>query len=232
MLYKKVMEDLKSRINSSEFSVGDVLPTEKSLMEHYSYSRITIRRAIDELVSIGLLEKKQGFGTVIVDKQMTGDLFILRSTLEYTTAVNKTVFYKVVCFNLTNPPEKIRELLDLNQDEKVYYIRRLKTIDGEASIVEDSYMPISLFPELNIKILEQSKYNYIDHETDYVIEGASQEFLAEIPDAEVYRLLDIDPSNPLLKIESLGNFEDGRLFEFTEIWHKPDSFSFKHYLKR
>ncbi|KOO11201.1 GntR family transcriptional regulator, partial [Vibrio xuii] len=66
MLYKQVMQELKNRIDSDEFAIGDTLPTEKALVEQYSVSRITIRKAIEELVKLGLVEKRQGAGTTII----------------------------------------------------------------------------------------------------------------------------------------------------------------------
>ncbi|WP_367971387.1 GntR family transcriptional regulator [Vibrio scophthalmi] len=74
MLYKKVMLELKSRIDSNEFTIGDTLPTEKELMAHYSVSRITIRKAIEELVKLGMVEKRQGAGSTIIGKTMVGSM--------------------------------------------------------------------------------------------------------------------------------------------------------------
>ncbi len=65
MLYKNIAKKLRFRINSDEFNVGDVLPTERQLMEEYQASRVSIRKAIDELVELDLIEKKQGSGTVV-----------------------------------------------------------------------------------------------------------------------------------------------------------------------
>lgn len=232
MLYKKVMQDLRNRINSAEFSIGDAIPTEKQLVTEYSVSRITIRKAVEELVTQGMVEKRQGSGTIVISKDMTGDLFILKSTSEYTKEAKKTLKYQVVNFSLINPSPIIKANLKLLDDDKVYFIRRLKIIDGEPSIIEDSYMPAKLFPELNITALETSKYQYIDNETDYKIEGALQEFAAEMPDKEIVELLGLAKRMPILKLDSLANFTDGTLFEFTTTWFKPDTFSFKHYLKR
>ena len=63
MLYKNIAKKLRFRINSDEFAIGDVLPTERQLMEEYQASQVSIRKAINELVAIDLIEKKQGSGT-------------------------------------------------------------------------------------------------------------------------------------------------------------------------
>ncbi|EKO3774781.1 GntR family transcriptional regulator, partial [Vibrio metschnikovii] len=65
MLYKKVMLALKQRIDSGEFQIGDNLPTETKLVEEYAVSRITVRKAIDELVKMAMVEKRQGAGTTV-----------------------------------------------------------------------------------------------------------------------------------------------------------------------
>lgn len=232
MLYKKVMQDLKSRITSAEFNIGDTLPTEKALIEHYSVSRITIRKAIDELVSLGLVEKRQGAGTTVIGNTMTGSMSNLRSTSEYMTDYGLNIEYQLVEFKLIDPDAELAEKLEISREDKVYFIRRFKVINGIRSIYEDSYMPMKLFPQMNFVSLQGSKYEYLEKELGFEIDGALQDFEAIMPDAHVCETLDISPETPIIRLLSLGKLKDGRVFEFTRIYFKPDSYSFKHYLKR
>ncbi len=81
MLYKNIAKKLRFRINSDEFAIGDVLPTERQLMEENQASRVSIRNAIDELVAIDLMEKKQGSGTYIKQNDVVHLMDQLRSGL-------------------------------------------------------------------------------------------------------------------------------------------------------
>ena len=61
-LYYQVKESLLEKIKSNQFKVGDLIPSESELQEEYNVSRITIRRAIQELVQEGHLYTRQGRG--------------------------------------------------------------------------------------------------------------------------------------------------------------------------
>lgn len=232
MLYKKVMQDLKSRIDSDEFKIGDILSTEKELIEHYSVSRITIRKAVDELVKLGLVEKKQGAGSSVIGKTMTGSMSSLRSTIEYMVESGVNLEYQVAEFTLIEPDEEVAKTLNISKDEKVYFIRRFKIINGIRAIYEDSYMPVAMFPQMNIMSLQGSKYHYLENELGFEIDGAIQDFEAIMPDKHICEILDVSSKTPIIRLLSVGKLKDGRIFEYTKISFKPNTYSYKHYLKR
>ncbi|MGV2986006.1 GntR family transcriptional regulator [Vibrio sp. E150_011] len=232
MLYKKVMQRIKARIDSDEFSIGDTLPTEKELIAHYSVSRITIRKAIEELVKLGLVEKKQGAGSTVIGKTMTGSMSNLRSTSEYMVETGFNLEYRVVEFKLIDPDEEIAKTLEIDIQDKVYFIRRFKLINGCPSIYEDSYMPMAMFPQMNVQSLEGSKYQYLERDLGMEIDGAQQDFEAVMPDKHLCDVFDLSPEEPIIRLLSVGKLKDGRVFEFTKLSFKPNTYSYKHYLKR
>ncbi|RJX65335.1 GntR family transcriptional regulator [Vibrio sinensis] len=232
MLYKKVMLELKSRIDSDEFAISDTLPTEKELMAEYEVSRITIRKAIEELVKLGLVEKRQGAGSTVIGKTMVGSMLALKSTSEYLVDTGARLEYKICEFTLMDPSDEIAEILNISKDEKVYFIRRFKLINGAPSVYEDSYMPMSLYPKMNVMSMEGSKYRYLEEELGFEIEGAIQDFEAIIPDKHMCETLGVSPKKPLIQVLSIGQLKDGRIFEYTKICSRPETMSYKHYLKR
>ncbi|USD59510.1 MULTISPECIES: GntR family transcriptional regulator [Vibrio] len=232
MLYKKVMQDLKSRIDSEEFAIGDTLPTERDLIDAYSVSRITVRKAIEELVKLGLVEKRQGAGSTIIGKTMTGSMSNLRSTSEYMSDAGSTLEYKVVEFTLADPDEDVAAALKIGMDEKVYFIRRFKLINGVPSIYEDSYMPVAMFPQMNIMSLQGSKYQYLEKDLGLQIDGALQDFEAVMPDSHLCEVFEIPSDVPIIRLLSTGKLKDGSIFEYTKLYFKPNTYSYKHYLKR
>ncbi|MGF1771280.1 GntR family transcriptional regulator [Vibrio maritimus] len=232
MLYKKVMQDLKSRIDSEEFAIGDTLPTERDLIDAYSVSRITVRKAIEELVKLGLVEKRQGAGSTVIGKTMTGSMSNLRSTSEYMSDAGTKLEYKVVEFTLMDPDEEVAAALKIGSDEKVYFIRRFKLINGVPSIYEDSFMPVAMFPQMNIMSLQGSKYQYLEKELGLHIDGALQDFEAVMPDEHLCEVFELSPEVPIIRLLSTGKLSDGSIFEYTKLYFKPNTYSYKHYLKR
>lgn len=232
MLYVKILEDLKVRINAGVYTVGSALPTEKQLIEEYEVSRITIRKAVDELVKLKLVEKKRGSGTYVLEKQYSHELSSLAGTTEILAKNNKIVKYKVIRFGIDNDNASIHKLLCLTDDESLYYIRRVKYVDDIPRIVEDSYMPVSLFPELNISTLEKSKFDYIEKQKKLLIQGSRQEFTAVESEPEIMTLLEMKKSSPIINLRSISNLTDGRMFDYTEAWFHPDAHKLSIYLPR
>ncbi len=226
------MQRLKSRIDSDEFIIGDTLPSEKELMAQYAVSRITIRNAVEELVKLGLVEKRQGAGSTVIGKTVVSSMLTLKSTNEYLSDSGARLEYKIFEFSLIAPDEDVAKKLNINLDEKVYFIRRFKLINGVPSVYEDSYMPMSLYPQMNFMSMEGSKYNYLEKELGFEIDGAYQDFEAIMPDPHMCETLDVDPKIPLMCILSIGILKDGRVFEYTKIVSKPETISYSHYLKR
>lgn len=232
MLYVKVLESLKEKINADVYSVGSALPTEKQLIEEYQVSRITIRKAVDELVKLKLVEKRRGSGTYVLEKQYSHQLNSLAGTSEILTHNNKTVKYQVTQFLMSSDNAPVHKLLELKPNEPLYYIRRVKFIDDQPRIVEDSYMPVALFPDLNISTLQKSKFDYVEHEKGMLIQGSRQEFTAVDSDEEIMALLGMEKSHPIMNLRSISNLEDGRYFDYTEAWFHPNAHKLAIYLSR
>lgn len=232
MLYIKVLESLKEKINADVYSVGSALPTEKQLIDEYQVSRITVRKAVDELVKLKLVEKRRGSGTYVLEKQLSHQMNTLAGTSEIQHGNNKTVKYKVTQFFMDTENASVHKLLGLNEDEPLYYIRRVKYIDDQPRIVEDSYMPVALFPDLNISTLEKSKFDYVEHEKKMTIEGSRQEFTAVESNEDIMKLLGLEKSHPIINLRSISNLTDGRKFDYTEAWFHPDAHKLAIYLPR
>ena len=69
-LYRQVLEDIKGSISSGQYAPGNRIPSEAELSELYDVSRVTVRRAIEELVSEGYLTKRQGKGTYVNQRKL------------------------------------------------------------------------------------------------------------------------------------------------------------------
>lgn len=232
MLYKDIAKKLRFRINSDEFSIGDVLPTERQLMDEYHASRVSIRKAIDELVKQGLLEKIQGSGTYIRQKTGVHLLHPLRSGFEDSAEIGQTISSEVIEFAVIRPAQEIISRLKISPDERVYYIKRVRKMNDRPQILEESYMPVRLFPDLTVRILERSKYEYIEKTLGMRIAGSYQEFSPVMPSKDEEHLLNIESPEPLLQITSLSDFEDGTLFDYSVMKFKASEYLHAMYVRR
>ena len=72
-LYTKIEETIATEIAQGDYRPGDQLPTEDALLERFQVSRITVRRAIQNLVTRGLLEIRRGLGTFVLSPRIEAD---------------------------------------------------------------------------------------------------------------------------------------------------------------
>lgn len=232
MLYKDIAKKLRFRINSDEFSIGDVLPTERQLMEEYQASRVSIRKAIDELVTLDLIEKKQGSGTYIKQKEIVHLMNPLQSGLESSKERGQTISSDVLEFAIIYPDDEIANRLKLTTADRVYHTKRLRKINGRPQVIEESFMPVHLFPELTIRTLERSKFEYIEKGLKLIIEGSYQEFSPVLANKEEEKLLNLQGREPILQITSLSNFQDGTIFDYSIMKFKASEYLHAMYVNR
>ncbi len=100
MIYKSIADRLRLRLNSSDFEVGSPLPGEKKLAEEFGVARMTIRKAIDLLVTWGLVVRRHGSGTYVARKDLHHETSNLTGLAEVLRKQGKEVVSRVLVFEV------------------------------------------------------------------------------------------------------------------------------------
>ncbi|CAN5834906.1 GntR family transcriptional regulator [soil metagenome] len=145
-LSASIAADLRQRIAGDEWSVGDRLPSEHALADHYEVSRPTIRTALQDLESRGITVTRRGVGTFIT-AQVSGvraDLRHLESISETIRSHGRTpgVSYRTIGIRAADDTE--RNVLQLSQNEEVLATDRAITADGEVVAYSRDVLPLVL----------------------------------------------------------------------------------------
>ncbi len=231
-VYLKIADDLVSKIKSGTYQEGDMLPPENLLLETYSVSRMTVRKALALLVEQDLLYRVKGRGTFIKKhKSAVHDAFYLRGFYACVKAQGKEPTTEIVTFEVQEPNSLVASKLELHEQDKVYHIERLRLIDGEPEMLESTYLPLSLFSDLTVDAMKGSKYEYIEGK-GMKIAQSRQTVLPEIADKKVNKLLGVKDDSPLLKVLSVGELDDGTVFEYSINYFKLNQYSFEFIAKR
>jgi GntR family transcriptional regulator len=157
-LYLQVEATLKEMIEGRDFSPGEQIPSERELSEQLGVSRMTVRRAIENLTRMGLLERRSTSGTFVrppqVQRKLGKDVAVgLTQMLQEEGAIAGSV---LLDFASERAPLKIAEKLKLRIGAEVVVIKRLRTVNGQPFCVETSYIPTELVPGLGRQDLEKS----------------------------------------------------------------------------
>lgn len=232
MIYKSIADKLRIRINSVDYEVGSPLPGEKALALEYAVSRMTIRKAVDTLVSQGLVVRKQGSGTYVARKDVHHETTNLTGFVEVMRRQGKEVVSQVLNFEMMPAPPAIASRLRIDINEPVYYSRRLRLVAGKPLMLEDSYMPLKLFRNLSVSHLEGSKFSYIEDECGMVISGNYETLTPVLADKHQATFLNIPELTPILRITSLSYSDSGVFMNYSIMYRNASEYQVDYHLRR
>ncbi len=228
--YQKIANDIRNAITSGKYLPGAQLALEKEMCQQYGVSRITIKRAVDELVNQGLVVKRRGSGTFVKSIE-DGDVKELSMAHQFSgfaeTYKDRTVQTEILRFDIVNPGEEIAAKLQMTTDDFVYDIVRARYVDDEPIVIEYTKMPIQLIPGIKRDVLLKSIYAYIEGTLRLKIQSAHRTVRAVLPTAEEREHLHIDTELPILEVEQVAFLDDGRPFEYSVSHHRADKSVFK-----
>lgn len=150
-IYTQLEEAIRKNIKKREYLPGEGLPTERELTELFGVSRMTIRQAISNLVNKGVLYKIPGKGA-FVSKEVIEKKLEIESFSDDMKNRGLVPGSNLIQFEKISPSDEVREKLKLSEDEKVYFLNRLRLANNEPMAIEYCYLPEKFFPNI-------TKYN-------------------------------------------------------------------------
>ncbi|WP_095996137.1 MULTISPECIES: GntR family transcriptional regulator [Serratia] len=231
-IYRQIADTLRQQIANGELKPGDALPTEALLREQYGVSRVTVRQALKLLTEERVIESLQGSGWYVKEERVNYDIYQLTSFYEKLADRNVETHSDVLIFQVTQASPAIAEALRLTTDDKVYYVKRVRYIKQKPVTLEETWMPLALFPDLSYEVMQKSKYHYIEQVKKLVIDRSEQEIIPVMPSEDAVKALGIDAQKPVLEKVSTGFLSDGTVFEFSRNVFKSEDYRFTLVAKR
>lgn len=224
-LYYQVKEKIKEDIKNGIYKSNEKLPTEKEFENLFQVSRITIRKAIEDLVSEGVLIKRRGAGTIVQKEKVVDQMLNLLGFTEKMEAKDFTVTSQVLYSAIEPADHRIASELELTEEESVLVIKRLRLIDGMPLGVFTTYIPAILgisieedFSKSLFKIYD--KYNIAPYCSDRTIS-------AILLDKYNANLLESKKGQPALQLHFITFDNDYRPIECVDGVCRGDIYSYK-----
>lgn len=221
-LYMQLQESIRSAIESGAFPPRFALPPEREISVHLGISRITVRKAITNLVEDTLLVRQQGSGTFVtarIDKQFG----MLSSFSEDMEAKGRTVSSKWLERIRGNITTEEAMVFGLSLGSQVFRFRRVRCADGEPMAVEAT--TIAEFALPNETTVSASLYDALASH-GHRPARALQRLRAALVDENLAQLLGVEAGSPALFIERRGYNAKNQMVEFTKSWYRGDSYDF------
>ena len=224
-LYHQLMQRIREDINGGIYPVGSRIPPEHELEESYHVSRVTVRRALQELTAEGLLERKQGKGTFVSVPRMSQNLKHVQSFHDACRAAQVKPGTRMV-----HTLEKKADALDqadlgLPDGARVVETLRVRLADGEPVVLEQNHFSMA-YAYLKEADLTGSLYRVLQ---DYGVEPgqASHEVSLCLAGEREAALLGTEKGTPLLKLREVVYDQRGRPLHNSQQWIRGDRFVFR-----
>lgn len=233
--YIFISNDIRKKILDGTYKANQQIPFEKDLCVTYDASKMTVKKALDILVSEGLIIKRRGSGTFVKDLSTTEiERISVANQFRGTTALNpgKKVVSKILHFSVIQAPAIVQEKLNVSEDSFVYDIYRARYIDGAPHVMEKMYMPIDLIPGLKKQNIEASIYEYIEDDLDLTIQSGHRTISVRRGTDFEAEYLELEKGDPVAVAEQIGYFDTGAAFEYSISVHRYDEFSVEMILTR
>ena len=201
-LYAKVEETIATEIAHGEYRPGDQLPTEDELLERFQVSRITVRRAIQNLVHRGLLEIRRGLGTFVLEPRIQAELTKLTGFVEDMNAAGRKASARVISQHIVAASARVAGRLRLAKGTKVMRIERVRLADDVPISFDETYLPLPLGRKIARNDLRVYPiFTLLEVEFGVPLIEADYELEAAIATKAIADALQVRVGSPIFRIE-------------------------------
>jgi DNA-binding GntR family transcriptional regulator len=222
-LYFQIANRIEKAIASGQLPPGARLENEISLGERLNMSRPTVRRALQELVNKGMLVRRRGIGTQVVQGPLTRkvELTSLYDDLERGGQHPST---SLLVHEVIPADARLAERLSVAEGCPVFHLRRLRLSDGAPLAVMENFLP-EQFADLVPGDLEARGLYQLMRARGTLIRVAQQRIGARAATPEESRLLEIKRYGPVLTMDRTAYDDSGKAVELGRHCYRPDRYA-------
>ena len=236
-LYHRLYVILRDRIASGLHPEGSVLPSEIELTESFNVSRITAKRALDELAAEGLVERVRGRGTTVTGRAaaLVGARPITASIdglLQNLGTIGRETSVEVIEFDYVPPPDFARIQLALDPGALAQRAVRVRSLDGIPLSQSTTYVPEHIGRAYGARELATTALIDLLERAGVIVGTAEQSITATLADSLSASRLKIGVGAPLLLMKRCVKDRDGKPVQYIEILYRPDRFEYRMSLTR
>jgi GntR family transcriptional regulator len=231
-IYQQVKNHILKSIQQGELLPDERLPAERKLAEEMSVSRMTVRRALNELIQEGRIYTKPGLGTFVAEPRLSRRVIVTSGFSEDLRKSGFTVTSKVFEKGVQHASADVAALLKLPPRDQVVFLERLRQVDGEPFAYQKAYLPKKLCPDLHtLDFTDRSLYATMRERYDLWMERADLTLEANEPSQREQELLELAPGVPVLVMVRISYLANDVPIEYIRSAYRGDKYTFSLSLK-
>ncbi len=228
-LYYQIKEIIQNMIDNSELNPGDAIPPERELCRIQGVSRMTVNKAIMELVNEGVLYRERGRGTFVAEPKKYQKLSQLRGFTEEMESKGYSANTKIISFDIKKATKQIKSILAMPEDKDyVINIKRLRMLDNEPIAIETVWLSRHLFPDMSVEtIVGKSLYNIFKEVYGYNLQNVKQTIEPKKLNEFEIELLNNTKIELALLFKKISYIENDVPLEYTEAVYRSDKYKYE-----
>jgi GntR family transcriptional regulator len=224
---------LGDAIANGSFPPGTRLPGELKLAEQFNVSRVTVRRAMAELERMGIVDRKPGVGTVVVDRAGIQPVVAdFSNVLSHLLEMGRTTTARLLEFDYRLPPEPVRHALRLAEGERTQRSVRVREVDGEPFSYLTAHVPETIGETYQREDLEKTSLLALLERSGVEVDHAEQTVTATLSTPTTADALTIGVGEPLLAVTRAVFDPQGRGVEHLQALYRPNHYRLQIALNR
>lgn len=197
-LYRQLKEELKTAIKDGSFPYGKKIPTETELSKLFNVSRITVRRAVEELCQEDFLVKKQGKGTFVKHTKVKRKIEHLLSFGQACEANGMVPSRLVTKREIITLSAEDAAAMNMPAGSSAIFIQRMNMADGLPIMCENNLYPYERFSFLLDETLDGSLYTLLNDKCQIKVTYSTDSYLDIVrAGGEIAKLLRVSNGEPL-----------------------------------
>ena len=223
-LYFQLAQAIEGAITGGALPAGSRLENEVLLAQRYGLSRPTVRRAVQELVDKGLLVRKRGVGTQVIQPHVRRSVE-LTSLYDDLSRAGDAPTTEVLSLDRVPAPADVAEELDVPEGDEIVVVRRLRRSHGEPLALLSNHLPGRFRPTVE-ELTERGLYQYLRGQGVH-LRVAHQRIGARLARADEARLLQEPPRSALLTMQRTAFDDQGGAVEYGRHVYRASRYDFE-----
>jgi GntR family transcriptional regulator len=220
-LYRQIKTLITQSLKEGQWRPGESIPSEMELAQKFQVSQGTVRKAIDELASEHILQRRQGKGTFVATHQESRVQFrFLR--LRPNDGAPKEQESEVLDCRRLRAPGDVARVLGLKAGDAALQVTRRLSFGGVPTVADEIWLPGLAFRGLTLERLRSYKgplYAFFEAEFGTRMIRCEERVSARAAPPEVAQILGVTAGTPLLAVERLSFTYSGQPCEFRRAWY-------------
>ncbi len=232
-LYARVESALAEDIAAGRLTPGQQIPTEGELVARFAVSRITVRKAVENMVMRGLVEIRRGKGTFVAEPRLRQDLSALTGFVEDMVALGRNPTAKLLGFERIPAGSQVARHLDIAPGAMVYRIERVRLADGAAVSFDETFLPDDIGERIVKEDLEAEPiFALLEDKLGLPLIEAQYQLEAAAADKRAAKALGVQKGSPIFLIERTSYAEGQRPVDYEKLHYRGELIKFVTRLPR